>query len=143
MRVWLYDTLVASPELAAALQVGVEDMPNRVIPRESASNINLPKPFVAFGLGTNTNEGLSEDPEHEAHRQFFQLWIHDSGTSYLRIDAALEALKNLLRGNSHAPSKVSQVIWLENSSEFSNETFNTIFRYARFQAIISKGVPIS
>jgi len=29
--------------------------------------------------------------------------------------------------------------YLETSAEFSNQTYNTIFRYIRFQAIIAKG----
>jgi hypothetical protein len=31
------------------------------------------------------------------------------------------------------------VHWLETSQEFSDQTFGTIFRYLRLQAVISKG----
>ena len=139
MRTWLYDTLVGSFELRTLFEYNTDDWPSQVMPRESQSVIPH-KPFIIYGLGNNTNEDLSEDPGHEAHRQFFQIWLHDEGGDYQRIDDALVIVKALLINKFHVPSKLTTVRWLENSQEFSNETYNSIFRYARFQAIISKGV---
>ena len=117
-----------------------EQLTGRVVPRESQDTINLPKPFLVYGLGNSTNEDLAEDGDHEAYRQFFQVWVHDEGGSFDLIDDTIEVVKRRLHLASHAPSKVTLVRWLENSAEFSNETYNTVFRYMRFQAIISKGV---
>lgn len=138
----MYDLLNHSPELKA-LMLDVPPMADRIVPRESQNTVNLSKPFIIYGLGNNTNEDLSEDEDHEAHRQFFQIWIHDEPGSYIRIDDAIRIIKALFNGRSHPPSHVLTVRWLENSAEFSNQTYNTIFRYMRFQAIIAKGVPVT
>lgn len=140
MRAFLYDTLTQSTELQTEL--GAADaaaMANRVTPRQAQETINLPKPFLVYGLGNDTNEDLAEDDDHEAHRQFFQIWIHDEGGDYTKIDDIVDIVKKLFHGASHAASKISQIRWLETSQEFANETYNTLFRYIRFQAIISKG----
>jgi hypothetical protein len=141
MRVFLFDTLAGSTDLQAKLGFTSDAASARakIKPRESASNINIVKPYLVYGIGNATNEDLAEDTDHEAYRQFFQIWVHDEGGSYQLIDDTLEILKNLLVGQTDPSSKVSGIRWLENSQEFSNETLNTIFRYARFQAIISKG----
>lgn len=106
-------------------------------------SVNSPKPYIVYGLGNDTNEDLSEDSLHEAHRQFFQVWIHDEGASYDQVDDMVEIVKSRLKNASDKNSRITTVRWLETSQEFSNETLNTIFRYVRFQAIISKGVLIS
>jgi hypothetical protein len=139
MRAWLYDTLVNSVELRTMMGYAEEEMRAQVMPRHSHDTINIKKPFIIYGLGNNTNEDLAEADDHEAHRQFLQIWVHDEGGDFSLIDDILEELKKLLIGASSAPDKVTMVRWLENSQEFNNETYNTIFRYARFQAIISKG----
>lgn len=146
MRVWLYDTLTSSLELQTYLGGTLEKAQERVKPRQSESvisNLNLPKPFLIIGLGNNTNESLAEDQDHTAHRQFFQVWIHDEGASYQQIDDMIAVVKKLLTNQQDPASMVTTVHWLETSQEFANETYNTIFRYIRFQAIISKGVPVS
>lgn len=143
MRTFLYDTLTQSEELQAFLGGSLETAKDRVIPRRSESTVNVPKPFIVYGLGNSTNEALAEDEDHTAYRQFLQIWFHDEGGSYLQIDAMIEVVKKLLVGQRNTAAMVTNLHWLENSQEFSNETYNTIFRYARFQAIISKGVPVA
>ena len=144
MRPWLFDMLSNSPELRTLLNITFPELAVRIIPRESQTTLtNIPRPFIVYGLGQTTNEGLGETNEHEARRQFFQLWVHDEGGDYGLIDEILEILKDTFQGQSAPAFNVSHVLWLENSQEFSNETYNTLFRYSRFQAIISKGVLIS
>lgn len=143
MRAFLFDTLAASPELQTKLQFTAETARTKIHPRRSETNINIPKPFLIYGLGNATNEALAEDDDHVAYRQFFQIWIHDDAGSYLLIDEVLDIVKDVLVGQHHAGSKLTTINWLENSQEFSNETYNTIFRYARFQAIISKGAVLA
>jgi hypothetical protein len=143
MRAWLYDHLTTDPDLIGALRTDVNGILTRVMPRVSQDTINIPKPFLVYGLGNNTNEDLAEDNDHEAHRQFFQVWIHDEGGDYGLIDDMVEIVKGAFQGKNHPPSNVTQVRWLETSGEFANETYNTIFRYVRFQAIISKGAVLT
>jgi len=138
VRVWLYDTLHNAP----ALQGYYNNLPLvnlDVFPRESLHDTVQRKPFIVYGLGNDTNEQLSEDKNHKAHRQFFQVWIHDDGGDYTRIDDLVEIVVNLLQGQAAPSYDITNVHWLETSQEFSDQTFNTLFRYIRFQAIISKG----
>ena len=140
MRTWLYDRLTTHEPLWVAMGADSTTIKKQVVPRESQFNVNLPKPFLMYGLGNETNESLSDEPGHRASRQFFQIWAHDEGGSFDKIDSDLIPLvKDLLIGASDPASMVTTILWLETSGEFSNETYNTIFRYIRFQAIISKG----
>lgn len=141
MRTWLYQTLIGSDALKT--WAGVDSLTGQVVPRFSQTTINLPKPFLVYGLGNDTNESLSEDADHLAHRQFFQIWVHDEGGDYDRIDRGLGIVKTLLVNQSDRASNLTTINWLETSQEFNSEQYNTIFRYLRFQAIISKGVTIS
>lgn len=140
MRTWLYDTLTQDPALQVRLG-GVEAALTRVIPRQSETDIVIPKPFLIFGMGNSTNEQLEDSTANDAQaeRQFFQVWIHDEGGSYDLIDDMVPEVKNALVGKSHPPSKLLTVAYLETSSEFSNETYNTLFRYIRFQGILAQG----
>jgi hypothetical protein len=141
VRVWLYDRIVGSTELQVLFGYTTEEWPVQVMPRESRTTIPK-KPFIIYGMGNETNEQLSEDADHKALRQFFQVWLHDEGGDYGRIDEGLEILRLLLQNGSDPDSDLTTINHLENSQEFSNESYNSIFRYARFQAIISKGVTV-
>lgn len=142
MRSWLYDLLVLDPDLQLELG-GAEGITERVLPRRSQQNINIPSPFLIFGLGNDSNEQLTDDTatdeDAHAHRQFFQVWVHDTNDSYVKIDDLVEKIKRLLKGKSSKTHGVLAVLWLETSQEFSNQTYNTQFRYIRFQAIMAKG----
>lgn len=141
MRAWLYDTLTTDPDLEGLL--GGNDPESgilkRVVPRESQSTINLPKPFLVYGLGNATNENLGEDTDHEAWRQFSQIWVHDEGGDYNLIDDIVELIRQAFHGKGSPAHQIITTRWLETSQEFSNETYGTLFRYLRFQHIIAKG----
>ncbi len=140
MRAWLYDTLTSSTDLQTELG-GAGGIGDRVVPRRSEFLVPRVKPFLIYGLGNESSENLSDSTadDVEATRQFFQVWVHDEGGSYVRIDDLVEMIKKALVGKSHPPSKIITVRFLETSQEFSNETYGTNFRYIRFQAIIAKG----
>lgn len=138
MRAWLYDRLTTDTTLRDSLG-GVEGIKTRVIPRQSQGNIIIKKPFLMYGLGNATSLQLSDSTANDslAERQFFQVWIHDEGGSYENIDSLyIPAVKARLVGQS--PPGYITVGYLETSQEFSNETYNTIFRYLRFEAIKGK-----
>ena len=138
MRAWLFDLLSNSP----SLQGFIPSNPTaqlKVFPRESMATSTYPKPFLVYGLGTVSNEDLAEDDDHEAYRQFFQIWVHDEGGDYTRIDDIIHEIRLLLTNASSPANRVINVRWLETSQEFSHQTLKTLFRYIRFQAIIGKG----
>lgn len=138
MRAWLYDELTQCEELWP-FYGGEEAIKDRVIPRRAKQTINVSDGgFIVFGLGHLSEEGLSEDPDFEMGRQFFQIWVHDPGPSYHKVDDIIPIIKKLFRGRGEASLGINQVRYLETSQEFNNETYNTIFRYIRFQAIITK-----
>lgn len=142
MRAWLYDHLTSDLALQSVLG-GVDGIKDRVNPRHSENTINIPKPFLMIGLGNATNEDLVDDSDPAdafAERQFFQVWIHDEGGSFLQIDETLiPIVLARLKGAQSPAHRVTLVRYLETSAEFSNDTYNTIFRYIRFQAIRSQG----
>lgn len=139
MRTWLHQTLINDPDVQDWLGDGPED---RVFPRFTKSTSVITKPFIIHGLG-NRSEILASEDEGFGDRQYIQVWLHDEGADYTKIDDGLEIVKAALVNGSDKPSNLTTVQWLETSQEFNNETYNTIFRYLRFQAIISKGVTIS
>lgn len=140
MRTWLYEHLITDVPLQGKLG-GEEGIKTRVMPRRSKTTIQAPLPALIYGLGNSTNENLSDSTasDVEAYRQFFQIWIHDeeSGT-YLLIDEIIPLVKARLEGTSSPENNIMTIAWLENSQEFHNETYNTNFRYMRFQAILGK-----
>lgn len=139
MRAFLYDLLTTDAELQSLFGWTLEEAQDRVIPRQSEESINIPAPYIVYGLGNNTNEALAEDTDHTAHRQFFQVWIYDEGGDYGLIDDAIPVVKRILVNAHDTVSKVTTILWLETSAEFYNETYNKLFRYIRFQAIVSEG----
>lgn len=139
MRAWLYDRLTTSSELQTFLG-GSEEILARVVPRRSQGNIEVKRPFLVFGLGNSSSEELRDSTaqdlgDPDAERQFFQVWIHDESMSFVQIDDMVEAVKRRLIGASDTAARILTVRYLETSAEFSNETYNTIFRYIRFQAV--------
>lgn len=140
MRAWLYDTLVGDEVLQGHLGGPAETL-DRVMPRQSQDNVLAARPFLIYGLGNSTDEQLGDSTadDVEAERQFFQVWVHDAGGDYNLIDEIVEDVKRALIGKSHPPSKVLTIRYLETSQEFSNETYDTNFRYIRFQAIKARG----
>lgn len=151
MRAWLYDTLVSLPGLQEIWGdgdpvAGAVALASRVVPRESQDTINLVKPFIVYGLGNATTEGLSDstDPDVvDPERQFSQIWIHDEGGDYGLIDSIIPIIKRGLVGQGSPEHNVLTTRYLETSQEFANETYGTILRYIRFQHIIAQGVLIT
>jgi hypothetical protein len=141
MRAWLYDTLTDSTELQSDLG-GVGGIGDRVLPRRSQQVIPELKPFVVYGLGNSTAEGLGDSTapnDKDADRQFFQVWVHDDGGSFTKIDTIVAKVIKLLHGAGSPANGVITVIYLETSAEFSSETYGTNFRYIRFQAVKVRG----
>lgn len=140
MRAWLYDTLATFNDLAWELGVAEEELPNRINPRRSETTIPS-APFVIIGMGYGNNEDLIDSTSGEVNpdRQYFQVWVHDDGNSFARIDRAMGLIRARLTGASSKEHGVVTINYLETSGEFGNQTYRTNFRYLRFQAIIVQG----
>ena len=130
MRTWLYQTLSNDFTLQA-------DLDNRFYQGESMDSSTVEKPFLVYTIGNATDEELSEEPEGP-ERQFFQIYIHDEGADYTRIDRIVARVKTLLRNQSDKASGIINVIYLETSRDLDDSTMNTILRYIRFVAIKEK-----
>lgn len=140
MRTWLYNRLTLDPELQSMLG-GVEGIRTRVMPRRSETHVAGPRPFLIYGLGNDTNEELGDPTANDvqANRQFFQIWIHDEDSgSYTLVDDFIPVIKRVLVGATSPADRIMTIAWLETSQEFNNETYDTLFRYMRFQAILGR-----
>jgi hypothetical protein len=143
MRTWLYDRLTTDPDLQSDLG-GAEGITDRVVPRRSQGTVPFLKPFLIYGLGNSTNEGLcdstaNDSDDKDADRQFFEVWVHDDSGSYNKIDSIIAKVIRNLSGASSPVDGIVTVIYLETSQEFNNESYGTIFRYIRFQAVKVRG----
>jgi hypothetical protein len=144
MRAFLYDTLITSADLQSDLG-GDEGIKTRVIPRRSKEEVaTLAVPFLVFGLGNSTAMGLcdstADDPQdRDADHQFFQVWVHDKGGSYKRVDNIIPKVVACLKGAQSPADGIVTIEYLETSAEFNNETYGTNFRYIRFQAVKMNG----
>lgn len=147
MRAFLHDLLHTDIELQTYLGLTPEELQARVMPRRAERTIDIPKPFLIYGLGNASNMDLSdstanEPNDAEAERQYFQVWIHDEGGDFSVIDDIVEIVKRRLRGAQSTAHGIYTIEYLETSQEFNNETYNTNFRYIRFQAIkVKVGAP--
>lgn len=133
----MYDLLTNDVPLKTL--VGATRTDQWLFPRESLVSANVITPYLAYGLGNNTNEDLAEDDDHIANRQFLQIWAFDAGADYNLIDDVLDRVKVLLHNAQSPPDLVTRVGWLERSQDFYQQTLEAVFRYDRYQAIISKG----
>jgi hypothetical protein len=93
------------------------------------------KPFLVYHLGNDTDEQLSE--VSSPHRQFFQIYVHDVIGDYSQIDEIIKLVKDLLRARSNAGARVIVTRYLETSQDLRDEVLDTIFRYMRFQLVMS------
>lgn len=129
MRRWLYTTLVNDPGLSALIS-------GRVFQGEGMDTAQVVKPFVVYRMGNETDENLAEWDAHP-RRVFFQVYVHDTGPDYQGVDEVIKAVKEALRNKSSASDQVMTVTYLETSRDLEDSTMQTVFRYVRFQAILS------
>lgn len=127
MRTWLYETLSNDPGL-------IHLFGDRFFQGESMLTSVVVKPFLVYTIGNATDVLLSEEMD-TPERQFFQVYIHDEGGDYTRIDNGVRLVKNLLRHQQNADAGVMDIIYLETSRDLDDQTMQTIMRYIRFQAI--------
>lgn len=133
-RQWVYETLTQDP----AVQGIVAD---RVAANQSMMTAQTERPFVVLKFGNDSDEQIFDDPDipQRPHRQFIEVWCHDSRPSYVQIDALCDAIKQALRTDqSSVDGYIMAVKYLENSADMIDESMDTVLRYLRFQLIMSQ-----
>lgn len=129
MRQFVYETLSGN----APIQAVVAD---RVFQGESMLVAEMAHPFLVYRIGNETNELFSEDTLRP-HRVFFQVYIHDRGGDYMRIDDLVKLVIDALVGGPYPAYKILRVNYLETSRDLDDAEMGTILRYVRFQAVRS------
>ena len=130
MRAWLHQRL---EQLAAEI---VEGAPSNVFQNESMLTAVQDKPFWVYSIGNSTSELLSEDMD--PGRQFFQIYVHDEGADYSRIDDHVAIIKDGLRNQQSREAGIINIIYLETSRDLDDQSMGTLMRYIRFQAIVER-----
>lgn len=129
MRQFVYDRLQDSAGLSALVA-------DRVKQGESMIVAELDVPFLVYRIGNETNEQFSEDAQ-KPNRVFFQVYIHDRGGDYTRIDDLVVLTIAALEGGPYPEYKILRVNYLETSRDLDDAEMGTIMRYVRFQAVRS------
>lgn len=129
MRQFIYDAL----RLDSGIEAIVED---RIFQGESMDAAELKRPFLVYRVGNETNELFSEDAQMP-HRVFFQVYIHDNPSDYMRIDDLANLVRAALVGGPYPDYKILRVNYLETSRDLDDDVMRTIVRYVRFQAVRS------
>ena len=135
VRTWLYGRLM-DPSLTN-LRALVDD---RVFAKKSMKSSVEEHPYIVYKMGNKTDDATSETIR--PYRQYFQIYVHDykdgEGGDYTQIDLVLKEIEQALVNQQSPEHEIIQVIYLETSQDLDDETLNTVFRYARFQAIVGK-----
>lgn len=128
LRSWMRDQLVLDPALAEVIE-------ERVYQSASLRDATIKTPFLVYHMGNDTDEALGYGAT--AHRQYFMIYVHDQYADYVRIDAIIDLVIAALRDRGSAKEGVYTVRFLEKSQDMTDASLNTIFRYLRFQFVMS------
>jgi hypothetical protein len=132
VRQFVVQTLKNDPDLKAVFG-------DRVSAAQSLMTAQTPKPYIIVSMGNDTDEGW-DDPDVDArpHRQFFTVYIHDTRPSYVNLDDYTDLVKAAFRLNQSSPGdRITWITYLERSADFDDVTLDTVFRYLRFQAVMT------
>lgn len=112
---------------------------SRVLAGQSIMTAQTPKPYIVVKLMNGIDEGF-DDPDvvSRPHRQFFMIYLHNQRPSYVDLDDWCGLVKNAfrLRPTSSA-DRITWITFLEQSADFDDVTLDTVFRYLRFQAVMT------
>ena len=129
-RQFIHETLKNDPTLQTLVT-------ERVYQGESLTSSQQVKPFLVWRLGNDTAEGLAEVDAHP-HRQFFQVYAHDEPADYSQVDTMCEAVIGAFRAVSGSGVEhIYTTVYLETSRDLDDAVLETIFRYVRFQLVMS------
>jgi hypothetical protein len=132
LRTFVTAVLKNDPDLAAVFS-------GRVLTGQSLMTAQQTKPYIVYKMMNDSDEGW-DDPDVPArpHRQYFMVYIHDERPSYDNLDGYTDLVKNAFRLNpSSASDRITWITYLERSADFDDVTLDTVFRYLRFQAVMT------
>ena len=129
-RIWLRNTLGSSSPLVDFVPV------ERMLQGESVLSAQIVKPFLVYRFGNKTPEDLAEDMPDVA-RQFLSIYLHDVPADYSRIDQMEMAVIHSLNLASSRNESVVTTRYLETSRDLDDQALGTIYRYVRFQLIMT------
>jgi len=88
-------------------------------------------------MGNDTDMRLAEY-DVAPHTQFFQVYVHDEPADYDRIDDMVKLVIAAFKYvESSAVNRIITTRYLETSRDLDDAILNTIFRYIRFQFVMS------
>jgi hypothetical protein len=142
MRAWLYLRLKNDAELNTLLDPDDDrDFEDQAFSSPSMTENDGPRPFLVYLVGNATDVAMAEE-DADLVRQFWTIYIHDEPSDYTRIDTLVERVKEIFKNanGQGVGNYIMTTFHLETSRDFDDQTLGTIFRYVRFQSILSKEI---
>lgn len=132
LRQFVASVLKGDTSILAATQ-------GRIFSGQSVMTAQQAKPYIVVKLMNDLDEGF-DDPDVQArpHRQFFMVYIHDERPSYINLDGYCDLVKKAFRLNpSSSQDRIVWTTFIEQSADFDDVSLDTVFRYLRFQAVMT------
>jgi hypothetical protein len=111
----------------------------RVYADQSVMTAQTVKPYIIFKLMNDLDEGF-DDPDVQArpHRQFVMVYVHGERPSYTDLDDYCALVKDAFRLRpSSSEDRITWMTFIEQSADFDDVSLDTVFRYLRFQAVMT------
>lgn len=132
LRTFITDVLKTDTGLQAVFS-------GRVIASQAMMTAQTPKPYIVTKMMNDLDEGF-DDPDVPArpHRQFFMVYLHNERPSYVDLDDWCVLVKNAFRlRSSSSEDRITWITFIEQSADMDDVTLDTVFRYLRFQAVMT------
>lgn len=133
LRTWATSVLKTDTGLLAAFD-------GRVFAGQSLMTAQITKPYLVVKLMNDLAEFPDDDPDVVArpHRQFFMIYVHGERPSYADLDNYCDLVKRAFQLNSGSVAdRITRTLFLEQSADFDDVSLDTVFRYLRFQAVMT------
>lgn len=133
-RAAVYSLLVGDSTLSA-LGIGVSN----IFSSNGTDDPPADQPFLFIRWGlTQTRWGVANQPG----KTFMELWAHDHGGSYARINAILERCKEILEPATHVVGSdgyvLTQVDWRGTSEDLVDDGYKTLTRNHGYEVVSRK-----
>lgn len=114
----------------------------RVYAAGGLRDADLTTPYIVYHIGNATDEQMADDEQlveinRSPRRQFFQIYIQDQPADYSLVDQGVGLVKAAIRGVGSPTDNIITTRYLETSQDLNDDVLGTIFRYVRFQFVMS------
>lgn len=124
---WVYDLLRNDTRITDLVPA------DRVHLRGHLSSSPEGEPFIVAGFAPTL-----PGPFPGSQNLRLQVWAHERGSSYVRIDPILQAARDVLR-DATAQDQFISAVWEGDSEELVDDAFNTLTRNATFRLAAKEG----